>query len=145
MEPIIPENIDNSEEAIEIHEEQIEDPVSSKIQSDNSQLMETFKMFDFDGSGTITPIKLKLAMKSIGLDPSNEEIIRMISKVDKTRKGYVTFDEFSEMIQGTSQKLDTKDEVQHAFQLMDLDKTGKISFKSLKKVVTELGEDIQDD
>ena len=32
----------------------------------------------------------------------------MIARVDKTRKGYLTFDEFSEIIKSTSQKLDTR-------------------------------------
>ncbi|KZC10946.1 Centrin-1 [Dufourea novaeangliae] len=40
---------------------------------------------------------------------------------------------------------DTKDEVLKAFRLFDDDNTGKITFKNLKRVARELGENLTDE
>ncbi|XP_029965795.1 centrin-1-like [Salarias fasciatus] len=69
----------------------------------------------------------------------------MISDLDKENSGTIDFDDFlSIMTQKMSEK-DSKEEILKAFRLFDDDCTGKISFKNLKRVAKELGENLTDE
>merc|ERR1711937_406229 len=85
------------------------------------EIREAFDLFDTDGSGTIDAKELKVAMRALGFEPKKEEIKKMISDIDKDGSGTIDFNEFLEMM------------------------TGKISFKNLKRVAKELGENMTDE
>merc|ERR1712166_1264079 len=88
------------------------------------EIREAFDLFDTDGSGTIDAKELKVAMRALGLDAKKDEIRRMINDIDKDGSGTIDF---------------------NVFLLFDDDETGKISFKNLKRVAQELGENTTDE
>merc|ERR1711939_503352 len=88
------------------------------------EIREAFDLFDTDGSGTIDAKELKVAMRALGLDAKKDEIRRMINDIDKDGSGTIDFNEF---------------------RLFDDDETQKISFKNLKRVAQELGENMTDE
>merc|ERR1711998_273771 len=92
------------------------------------EIREAFDLFDTDGSGTIDAKELKVAMRALGLDAKKDEIRRMINDIDKDGSGTIDFNEFLKV-----------------FRLFDDDETGKISFKNLKRVAQELGENMTDE
>ena len=57
--------------AKELSEEQIE------------EFREAFLLFDKDGDGTITTIELGTVMRSLGQNPTEEELQEMINEVDE--------------------------------------------------------------
>ncbi|KAJ3027871.1 Calmodulin, partial [Rhizophlyctis rosea] len=59
---------------------------------------EAFRIFDRDSSNSIDIHELQLAMLSIGLSPSFQELSAMIARVDVDQTGTVEFDEFLRMI-----------------------------------------------
>merc|ERR1712196_271533 len=75
------------------------------------------------GSGAIDAKELKVAMRALGFEPKKDEIRKMISDIEK----------------------DAREEICKAFRLFDDDETGKISFKNLKRVAKELGENMTDE
>ncbi|GMH81219.1 hypothetical protein TrST_g11777 [Triparma strigata] len=109
------------------------------------EIREAFDLFDTDGSGTIDAKELKVAMRALGFEPKKEEIKKMISDIDKDGSGTIDFTEFLEMMTSKMSEKDSREEILKAFRLFDDDETGKISFRNLKRVAKELGENMTDE
>ena len=109
------------------------------------EIREAFDLFDTDGSGTIDAKELKVAMRALGLDAKKDEIRRMINDIDKDGSGTIDFNEFLNMMTARMGDRDSREEIVKVFRLFDDDETGKISFKNLKRVAQELGENMTDE
>merc|ERR1719164_312300 len=109
------------------------------------EIREAFDLFDTDGSGTIDAKELKVAMRALGFEPKKEEIRKMIADADRDGSGVIDFPEFLDMMTQKMAERDPREEMLKAFRLFDDDETGKISFKNLKRVAKELGENMTDD
>jgi centrin-1 len=96
-------------------------------------------------TGTIDAKELKVAMRALGFEPKKEEIKKMISDIDKDGSGTIDFSEFLEMMTAKMSERDSREEILKAFRLFDDDETGKISFRNLKRVAKELGENMTDE
>ena len=108
------------------------------------EIREAFDLFDTDGSQTIDAKELKVAMRALGFEPNKDEIKKMIADIDKDGNGTIEFDEFLAMMTAKMGERDSREEIMKAFRLFDDDETGKISFKNLKRVAKELGENMTD-
>ena len=84
-------------------------------------------------------------MRALGFEPKKEEIKKMISDIDKDGSGTIDFTEFLEMMTSKMSEKDSREEILKAFRLFDDDETGKISFRNLKRVAKELGENMTDE
>merc|ERR1711907_780665 len=109
------------------------------------EIREAFDLFDTDGSGTIDAKELKVAMRALGFEPKKEEIKKMIADVDTDGSGTIDFNEFLEMMTAKMSERDPMEEIIKAFRLFGDDETGKISFRNLKRVAKELGENMTDE
>lgn len=102
-------------------------------------------MFDTNGTGVIDIKELKVAIRALGFEPKKEEIKKMIADIDKDGSGKLSFADFLSLMTVKMAEKDTKEEILKAFRLFDDDETGTISFKNLKRVAKELGENLTDD
>ena len=84
-------------------------------------------------------------MRALGFEPKKEEIKRMMSEADRNDSGVIGFPEFLDLMTQKMADRDPREEMLKAFRLFDDDETGKISFKNLKRVAKELGENMTDD
>ena len=109
------------------------------------EIKEAFDLFDTDGSGSIDSKELKVAMRALGFEPRKEEVKRMINEMDKDGSGTIDYPEFEEMMAAKMAERDPREEILKAFKLFDDDNTGKISFRNLKRVAKELGENMTDE
>ena len=69
----------------------------------------------------------------------------MIADIDKDGSGTIDFEDFLAMMTTKMGERDSREEILKAFRLFDDDETGKISFKNLKRVAKELGENMTDE
>merc|ERR1712023_256010 len=121
-------------------------PGKSELTEEQKQeIREAFDLFDTDGSGAIDAKELKVAMRALGFVPKKDEIRKMSSDIDKDGDGTIDFDEFMMMMTAKMAEKDSREEIIKAFRLFDDDQTGKITFKNLKRVAKELGENMTDE
>ncbi|XP_058049212.1 uncharacterized protein LOC131203238 isoform X2 [Ahaetulla prasina] len=86
-----------------------------------------------------------VAMRALGFEPKKEEIKKMIADAGKDGSITINFEDFLAMMTTKMNEKDSKEEILKAFRLFDDDGTGKISFKNLKRVSKELGENLTDE
>uniref|UniRef100_A0A7S2S1T6 EF-hand domain-containing protein n=1 Tax=Mucochytrium quahogii TaxID=96639 RepID=A0A7S2S1T6_9STRA len=112
------------------------------------ELKEAFNLFDTDSSGTIDVRELKAAMRALGFIVKKAEIREMLEnhghKLEETG-GVIEYKEFCDMMTEKMNGRDTREEIMKVFALFDEEGTGKITFRNLKRVAQELGEDLTDD
>lgn len=69
----------------------------------------------------------------------------MIADIDKDCTGKLSYADFLSLMTVKMAEKDTREEILKAFRLFDDDETGTISFKNLKRVAKELGENLTDE
>ncbi|KAF7459144.1 centrin [Cryptosporidium felis] len=108
------------------------------------EIKEAFELFDGDSIGYIDMKEVKVAMRALGFDPKKEELRKLLSSVE-LNNGMVSYSEFYDLVETKILQRDPIEEILKAFKLFDDDGTGKITFKNLKRVAKELGENITDE
>mmetsp|Transcript_29499 Transcript_29499/g.44831 ORF Transcript_29499/g.44831 Transcript_29499/m.44831 type:complete len:194 (-) Transcript_29499:48-629(-) len=109
------------------------------------ELKEAFQLFDTNHTGNIDSREFKAAMRALGFPIKKIDVIRYFKEIPKDISESLTFEEFVRIVGPIMPKRDSKEEVFKIFQLFDEDKTGKISFKNLKKIAGEVGENLNDE
>jgi len=112
----------------------------------DDQIKEAFNLFDADGSGAIDVEEMSLAMKGLGFgELPREEVDKMLKSIDLNSNGLIEFREFERMMKAKMTTKDSPEEILKAFQLFDMDRTGKVSLDNLRQVARMLGESPGDD
>eukprot|EP00501_MAST-03F_sp_TOSAG23-6_P001370 GSMAST32.ASY1.ANO1.1424.1 assembled CDS len=85
-------------------------------------------------------------MRSLGQDPSPEEVKEMIAEVDTDGGGTIDFEEFLEMMAKLMQQGgNNESDYIEAFKILDRDGNGSISAEEMYYISTHLGEKATDD
>ncbi|CAL9155709.1 unnamed protein product, partial [Musa hybrid cultivar] len=111
------------------------------------EFQEAFCLFDKDGDGCITLEELGTVIKSLGQDPSEEELQEMIREVDSDGNGTIEFGEFLNLMARKVKVNETniEEELKEAFKVFDKDQNGFISATELRNVMINLGEKLTDE
>eukprot|EP00919_Chromeraceae_sp_WS-2016_P008049 GHVR01019022.1.p1 GENE.GHVR01019022.1~~GHVR01019022.1.p1 ORF type:complete len:140 (+),score=42.20 GHVR01019022.1:209-628(+) len=89
--------------------------------------------------------ELKAAMRALGFDVKKEDVRKMLQEIGKDSTAPVTYENFVDIMSGRMADKYSRGEIMKVFRLFDDDDSGKISFRNLKRVTTELGENLTDD
>lgn len=60
---------------------------AGKYLTEEEEIMRAFKLFDLDGNGTITAQELRIMMKNLGSDLTDEEVELLIREADYDGNG----------------------------------------------------------
>jgi len=103
------------------------------------EFKQAFEEFDKDRSGTISTKELLPVMRSMGQNPTEDEVLSLVIEYDVNGNGKLDFDEFMEMMRKQAEHQDNSAELREAFKIFDRDGNGFIDAAELKKVVMGYG------
>ena len=87
-----------------------------RIKKENLELFrDTFVIFDKDGDGTIDSKELSTVLKSMGYNPTPDEIKDMVEEVDSDGSGSIEFLEFLLLMGGILKDVPTDMDLRDAF------------------------------
>lgn len=108
------------------------------------EIKEAFNLFDTNHSGTVDVREFKAAMRALGFELKKEEVKKMLSDIDKAPTEQITYEEFVSLTAHKMPDRDSKEEIMKVFKLFDEDDSGFITFRNLKRICQELGENLSD-
>ena len=110
---------------------------SHSIQEERKQLIsEVFDMFDKDQNGTIQASELHSVLESLGRNSNDDDVNQFLTKLDVDENGVISKDEFMAAVNEIySFPQSTVDEVVQAFQIFDINGSGKITVDEMKTIL----------
>jgi Ca2+-binding EF-hand superfamily protein len=91
-------------------------------------------------TGTIELHELQQVMRKLGQNPTEAELVEMISSVDDNGDHEIDFGEFLILMKSRIGERDPEKELRDAFAVFDTDGSGSIDRKELKRLMKKLGQ-----
>ncbi|KAJ2817468.1 hypothetical protein GGI24_005388 [Coemansia furcata] len=115
--------------------------MSNKQTNDDriAEYREAFDQLDKDGDGKITAADLKAMLKSVGQNPSDEDIQDMFKELDEDGCGTMDFEEFLAQIQTQAAECNEDDVAKENFKTFDENGDGFITKSELRKALDKFG------
>ncbi len=96
-------------------------------------------------AGSLDAHEVKASLRGLGLTAHKADVARLFESAQKEPTDLITFEEYVAMLTPVLPDPDSREEIMKLFKLYDVDNTGKISAKNLRKIAQEIGESITED
>ncbi|CAK7328287.1 unnamed protein product [Dovyalis caffra] len=103
------------------------------------QYERVFSQFDENGDGKISPLELQQCVKAMGGELSIAEAEAAVEFSDLDGDGLLGLEDFVEFFEGGEEEEREKD-LKEAFKMYEMEESGCITPKSLKRMLSRLGE-----
>ncbi|XP_077987328.1 uncharacterized protein LOC144441933 [Glandiceps talaboti] len=118
--------------------------MADQLSEETQKLKLAFDKFDKDGNGKITAQELGAVLRSLGQNPTEDELTDLISKFDVDGNGTIEFSEFSAKMSKIMKVPSTEEDIREAFRVFDVDGNGYITLDELRHVMAILGQGLTD-
>jgi len=108
------------------------------------ELREAFNLFDTDASGLIDARELKAVIRALGFEVRKDDVRQMLRDIGRDPSQPISYEDFCKIMSGKMGSRNSREEILKVFKLFDEDEMGKISFRNLKRVAQEIGENLTD-
>eukprot|EP00164_Ancoracysta_twista_P009175 GFYU01013499.1.p1 GENE.GFYU01013499.1~~GFYU01013499.1.p1 ORF type:complete len:176 (-),score=50.42 GFYU01013499.1:204-731(-) len=100
-----------------------------------------FKLFDDDGINAVKVEVVGTVIRSLGINPSDQDIENLINEVNTSDDGTISFEDFKTIATDLEDKcgLSNEEVLLEAFKRFDRDQTGLISVAELRHCLTQRG------
>ena len=110
-----------------------------------AEYKEAFQIFDKHGEGAISSKELGTIMRSLGLNPSDEDLKEIIDSFDNDKNNnLIDFNSFLIIMAKRKNDIDNEEDLLDAFRVFDKENNGKISARELRYVMMSSGEDLNE-
>ena len=110
-----------------------------------AEYKEAFQIFDKHGEGAISSKELGTIMRSLGLNPSDEDLKEIIDSFDNEKNNnLIDFNSFLVIMAKRKNDIDKEEDLIDAFRVFDKENNGKISARELRYVMMSSGEDLNE-
>merc|ERR1712232_723941 len=98
----------------------------------HTDLQDAFNVLDLNGKGKIDTSDLKTVFGQLGIKYTDEEVKKMIKKVDLDQNGYIEPNEFHALLTKDMNTVNPEQELRDTFDMLDTNGDGSISKKELR-------------
>lgn len=113
----------------------------SVTQEQLNEFREAFELFDTNHDGVISTKELGFLLRSLGENPTQQELMDMINEVDVDDNQTVSFSEFVKLMANKQQWTDDMDDtVREAFRVFDPDGQGHIRTQEVRLALRHLSD-----
>ncbi|KAE8686233.1 putative calcium-binding protein CML12 [Hibiscus syriacus] len=105
------------------------------------QLKDIFSRFDMDSDGSLTMLELAALLRSLGLQPTGDQLQVLLAHMDSNGNGAVEFDELTNAIlpHMNEQIMVNQEQLKELFTLFDRDGNGYITPAELAGCMSKMG------
>ncbi|KAH3859224.1 neo-calmodulin-like [Dreissena polymorpha] len=109
------------------------------------EMRQAFRVFDKDDDGTISTHELRTVMRSLGQDPTQEELEDIVRQADTDGDGVIEFDEFIALMTKQLAASGTEKDIMEAFKVFDPTNKGYILATDLRHIMATKGDRMTDE
>ena len=103
-----------------------------------AEFKECFSLYDRDGDGTVDTQELGTVLRSLGHNPTEEELVQIITEVDDDRSGSIEFPEFLTLMARQMKADSDNPQLRYACDLLDPEGTGNLPMAELRVLLVNL-------
>jgi calmodulin len=111
----------------------------------HDECKEVFDLFDKDRDGTINLKELGDVLRTLGANPTHQELEMIFKETDIDNSGKLEFEEFMELFKNKISFPGLEEDLIEAFRLFDREGSGTVSVTEFKHVMTTLGDALSDE